>query len=455
MVSDCLTVIDASKQIQTGALSAQDLITQTLDVIATREPTVQAWEYLNTTAALKQAIECDRHSPYALGPLQGIAIALKDIIATADMPTGWGTPVHQGAMPGYDAAIVERLRAAGAILIGKTVTTEYATARPGKTRNPHNPNHTPGGSSSGSAAAVAAGMVPVALGTQTLGSILRPAAYCGVLGFKPSFGSISRYGVMPVCRDLDHVGLFARTVPDLQLLCSVLAIPDERDPDCCGNLALQHGIPFDPTEASTDSIKLAAWKTPYWSLIEPETQQRFLDLIAQPLQGFTLHSIDLSPALSQCYEDAQTLMGVGLAVNHGSDYDQHSDQLSPKLQEWIERGRQTSAIAYGTVRQRTVEYSKTLAQVFREYDAILMPVTTGPAPDNLADTGSPILCAISTLCGLPAISIPAGTAKNGLPLAVQLMGPKFGDCKLLAIANRFHPFLQRAFPSNRSEGRQN
>jgi Asp-tRNA(Asn)/Glu-tRNA(Gln) amidotransferase A subunit family amidase len=450
MSSDRLTATEALEAMQTGKISACDLLTQSLDTIAHQEPDVQAWEYLDRAAALKQAQLLDSGYPAGqpAGTLQGIPIAVKDIFATRDMPTGWGTPIHQGAMLGYDAAVVERLQTAGAIIVGKTVTTEYATARPGKTRNPHNFNHTPGGSSSGSAAAVAAGMVPLALGTQTMGSILRPAAYCGVLGFKPSFGSISRYGAMPVCRELDHVGIFAQTVADVQLLCSVLAGPDGRDPDCCGNpslqrLRLESSDRYAPRLASP---RLALWKTPFWHRIEPETQQRFLDCAAliQGVEQADITFIDLPSEFATYYEDTQTLMSIGLAVNHGRDYNAHADQLSAKLREWIERGRQTMAIDYGNIRQRTVEYSVVLTKVFAEYDAILTPVTTAPAPANLEDTGSPILCTLSTLCGLPAISIPAGKTANGLPLAIQMIGQKYGDRTLLQIADWLHTLLQES-----------
>lgn len=451
MWSDRHTATQAAKQFQPQGI--MNLILENLEAIAHREPVVQAWEFLDPAIVADQVrrLEQNRLEQDSSGrslPLGGVPIAVKDIFATAEMPTGWGTPVHQGRMLGYDAAVVERLRSAGAIILGKTVTTEYATARPGKTRNPHNPNHTPGGSSSGSAAAVAAGMVPLALGSQTLGSILRPAAYCGVLGFKPSFGSISRYGAMPACRELDHIGVFAHTVADLQLLCSVLAVPDGRDPDCCGNTALQN-----PAEPGTENlfqnvnlgqkrspvIRLALWQTPFWNLIEPEIQQRLLDC-ARILEqsGAIVSPIELTPEFADWFEDAQTLMSVGLAVHHGADYDTHFEQLSPRMRKWIERGRQVRAIAYGKIRQKTVEYSLALTQIFAEYDAILMPVTTGTAPASLEETGSPILCAISTLCGLPAISIPAGRAANGLPLAVQLMGQRWGDRDLLQVADWVH-----------------
>ncbi len=444
--SDRLTATQSVNQCKNDEITS--LIFKTLEAIGQQEPTVQAWEFLDPAIVMGQVNALESRQSNQSLPLAGIPIAIKDIFATADMPTGWGTPIHQGRMLNYDAAVVEQLRRTGAIILGKTVTTEYATARPGKTCHPHNPDHTPGGSSSGSAAAVAAGMVPLALGSQTLGSILRPAAYCGVLGFKPSFGSISRYGVMPACRELDHIGVFGHTVADVQLLCSVLAIPDGRDPDCCGNPGLQQvtlgadgGLSPNSgfLSAQASMIRLALWKTPFWDLIEPEVQQRWFDC-AQLLEqsGATVSSIELPPEFADSFEDAQTLMSVGLAVNHGADYDTHFDQLSPKMRKWIERGRQVRAIAHARIRQKTVEYSLALTKIFAEYDAILMPVTTGTAPATLEETGSPVLCALSTLCGLPSVSIPAGRATNGLPLAVQLMGQRWGDRALLQVADWVH-----------------
>lgn len=236
MTIHTLSATVLAQAIRTRRISCLEAVEACFEQIEQREQAVEAWQYLNPDQVIEQAIAGDRTRATGtpLGPLHGIPVAVKDICATADMPTGWGTPIHAGQQLNYDAAVVARLRAAGAIIMGKTVSTEYALARAGKTRNPHHPNHTPGGSSSGSAAAVADRMVPLALGSQTGGSVLRPAAYCGVLGFKPSFGAISRFGVMPVCRDLDHVGVFARSLADIALLCSVLIGPDGRDPDCTG-----------------------------------------------------------------------------------------------------------------------------------------------------------------------------------------------------------------------------
>lgn len=419
-------------QIQQHTLSAQTLVDAYLEQIAQQESQVQAWEYFDPLYVQQQAERIDRlrFSGMALGRLAGIPVGIKDIFVTQDMPTGWGTPIHAGRYLNKDAAVVERLRLAGAILMGKTVTTEYATARAGKTRNPHNLKHTPGGSSSGSAAAVAARMVPVAIGSQTLGSILRPAAYCGVIGFKPSFGLISRYGAMPASRELDHVGLFARSIADLELLCSVLAGSDQRDPDCTGSWPARD----NPVR------KVAVIRTNRWSEISAEAQEHF-KRAEQMIQvaGIEVEPVDLSAEFDNSLSVAQVLMSAGLAANHGSDYDQHANQMSPAMQQWIERGRRLSAVEYATARQETVDYCIQLAKILSEQDAILTPVTTGPAPIGLENTGSPQFCALWTLCGLPAISLPVGRSASGLPLAVQLVGRRRQDADLLEFAARIQP----------------
>jgi Asp-tRNA(Asn)/Glu-tRNA(Gln) amidotransferase A subunit family amidase len=429
MDASSLTATEILEQIQTQKISLTRFVSDLLLHIANHEPLIQAWEYFDPSLVMQQAETlADPLLNPSPGVLQGIPIAIKDIFATADMPTGWGTPIHQATWQNYDAAVIERLRRAGAILLGKTVTTEYATARAGKTRNPHNLHHTPGGSSSGSAAAVAAGMAPVAIGSQTVGSILRPAAYCGILGFKPSFGSISRYGAMPVSRDLDHVGILARSIADLRLIYSVLAIADPRDPDCCG----QPRTPLAPPHLPPH---FALWKTPFWHQVAPETQQRFLHC-AELLQnaGASVTPITLPREFEHYFEVTLRIMQVGLALNHGQDFDQYNDQLSPSIKASIEKGKQQSAIVYLQDLQTRDHYRQVLSEAFTQHDIILTPVTLSPAPASLEDTGSPILCALWTLCGLPAISIPAGQAANGLPLAIQLVAALHQDQELLQIA---------------------
>lgn len=430
-----------------GQLTATELLETCLDRIEHREATLKAWAYLAIDRAREQAARWDaiaaaltRQSALHRGwtqPLQGIPIGVKDIFATADMPTGWGTALYQRRILHEDAAVVARLRAAGAIVLGKTTTTEFALTAPSATVNPHNPDHTPGGSSSGSAAAVAAGMVPLAIGSQTLGSTLRPAAYCGVFGFKPSFGLISRYGMMPLCRDLDQVGVFARSLPDLGRLVAVLTERDGRDPDCVGSDLTAPGqatalpklaliLPGEPLEAIARSRLAAAAKVlqEAGSLVEVEVL---------PLD------------LEQAWEQAQILCACGLAVNHGALLEGHADRCSPQLLDWLKQGRQANPLAYAEARQRTVLYRQALQPLFDRYDAILTAVAPGPAPLGLASTGSSIFCALWTLCGLPALSLPLGVTTAGLPLGGQLVGRPHGDRRLLQVAAWCWPLLKAAF----------
>ncbi|WNZ26267.1 amidase [Leptolyngbya sp. NK1-12] len=425
-----ITAEAALVSLQQGQISAVELLQLYLERIKQREPLVGAWETLDLDSALQQAQRCDaaQAAGQPLAPLHGIPIGIKDTFATRDFPTNWGTPIHAGQQLGYDAAVVERLRAAGAIILGKTVTTEYAIARPNKTRNPHNLEHTPGASSSGSAAAVADGMVPVAIGTQMVGSILRPAAYCGILGFKPSFGTISRYGLMPSCRELDHVGIFAHTVADIQRTLKVLAATDPRDPDCYGTLAPSSPNPTPP--------KLALMLEPHASWLESEAKAALLDTAtALTAAGAIITEIGLPPEFTTHFEQINVLAAASMAANHGADYDRCADQMSPKLRQVIEEGRRISATAYAHARQAAVNYTLHLSNLWRDVDAILTPVTTGPAPHGLENTGSPIFCALWTLCGLPAIAIPVRTASNGLPLAIQLVAARLRDFDLLALTD--------------------
>ena len=427
-----LTASEAIAQLSTSQLSSLDLAQSCLARVDQREQAVEAWQYLNPDQVVEQAIAGDRTRATGtpLGPLHGIPVGIKDICSTVDMPTGWGTPIHAGQQLNYDAAVVERLRAAGAIIMGKTVSTEYALARAGKTRNPHHPNHTPGGSSSGSAAAVADCMVPLALGSQTGGSVLRPAAYCGVLGFKPSFGAISRFGVMPVCRDLDHVGVFARSLADIALLCSVLIGPDGRDPDCTGSWMLPHLTHLGR------SPRLGLVRTSAWSEVDPEAQATLVDSGEKLAQaGARVTEVSMPSTWADYLATIDVLMACGAAVNHGQDYDRHGQALSLQLRQVIERGRRYGSLAYGAARQAVVNYSAALAPVWAEVDALITPVITGPAPQGLDDTGSFKFCGPWTLLGLPALSIPVGRAKNTLPLAIQLVGPRGADQALLALAD--------------------
>ncbi len=422
----------AASALAEGRISSEELVAACLERIKIDEERVQAWEFLDPEHALRQARAADlrRGEGKPLGALHGLPVGVKDIIDTEDMPTADGTVLHAGRTPHDDATLVSMLRASGAIIMGKTVTTELATYSPGKTRNPHNPEHTPGGSSSGSAAAVAARMVPLAIGTQTNGSVVRPAAYCGVVGFKPSFGLISRHGVLKQSRPLDQIGVMARSVEDAALLAEQLIGFDVNDPDTrprarplLRETAMQEP-PVPPT--------LAFVKTPMWKLADAQCKAAFAELAAH--LGERVEEFKLPEGFKDAWKWQQTLMEADLAKNYEHEYQDGRDKLSATLREQIERGRRVRAVDYNKALDHVPALNAALNQLFDlRYEAILTPATTGTAPKGLASTGSPAFCTLWTLCGLPAITLPLMSA-DGLPLGVQLVGPRGGDARLLRTA---------------------
>jgi Asp-tRNA(Asn)/Glu-tRNA(Gln) amidotransferase A subunit family amidase len=419
--------------IKDGALSSEELVEACLARCRELEPAVQAWTFLDEEHALAQARAADdlRRSGQAVGPLCGIPIGIKDIIDTADMPTENGTPLHRGRTPRADAAVVARLRGAGAVILGKTVTTECAYFHPGKTRNPHNPAHTPGGSSSGSAAAVAAAMVPLALGSQTNGSVIRPAAFCGVYGFKPTHGLIPRTGILKLSRTLDHVGLFARTLEDIALLAEELAGWDAGDPDTHPRAR----VPFRDIAAEEPPIepRIAFVKTPVWDRAAEETKQAFAEIVGA--LGERVGEVELFASAAEAWDWHRTIMDTEMACNLENEWERGRDQLSDKLRTLIERGREVRAVDYQRAVSRIPQLRDSFEELFtQEYDAILTPAAPGPAPEGLGATGDPSFCSLWTLCGLPAISLPLLQASNGLPIGVQLIGRHNFDARLLRTA---------------------
>src|SRR5688572_7176807 len=308
-----LSASDAARAIRDGAFSAEQLMQACLARVKEVDPQVQAWQFLDEQHALSQARarDLDRAEGRPTGALHGIPVGIKDIIDTCDMPTEDGTVLHAGRTPARDARSVAMLRAAGAVILGKTVTTECATYSPGKTRNPHNPEHTPGGSSSGSAAAVAAGMVPLALGSQTNGSVIRPASFCGVYGFKPTHGLIPRSGVLPLSRTLDHVGLFSRNVEDLALLVEQLAGYDDRDPDTRPRAR----VPYRALAAEEPPIPpmFAFIKTPHWERTEGDTREAFAELVEA--LGPQVEEVELAPTAAEGWDWHGTIMAAEMAAN--------------------------------------------------------------------------------------------------------------------------------------------
>lgn len=411
----------AAALIRAGRLTSRDLVSACLRKITERDPAVLAWAHLDPAHALAQADAADQAvaAGAPLGALHGVPVGVKDIIDTTDLPTENGTPVFAGRRPQADAAVVTALRAAGAVILGKTVTTELAFFGPGKTRNPHDPARTPGGSSSGSAAAVADRQVPLALGTQTAGSILRPASYCGCLGFKPTFGRVARDGVLAQSAPLDTVGGYANTVADLALLIDVLS-GDTRQPLTHAVAAAKH---------VQDRPRVAFVRTASWPLGDA-AMHAAITACARAL-GAT--EIDLPPSFAQGIAAQQAVQFRDIAANFGPILDANPGVMSAKLAEVIAQGRAVSAAQYhDALAQREPLYAEFVA-LAGSFDAVLTPASAGIAPLGLGATGSPAFNALWTYLGVPAISLPLLTV-DGLPLGVQAVAPRDRDAELLAMS---------------------
>jgi Asp-tRNA(Asn)/Glu-tRNA(Gln) amidotransferase A subunit family amidase len=368
--------------------------------------------------------------------LHGLPVGVKDIIDTFDMPTEMGSVLHAGRTPLHDATVIAWLRAAGAVILGKTVTTEFATYSPGKTRNPHDPSRTPGGSSSGSAAAVAAGMVPLSIGTQTNGSVIRPAAFCGVYGFKPTHGLVPRHGVLKLSRTLDTVGVFARTLQDVALLAEQLIGFDERDPDTRPRAkpALQATL----NDAPPRTPRFAFVKTPMWSRADAATGQAFAQLalaLGENCQGHDLPAVGAA-----AWDWMRTIQEAEMAVCLDHEWTHGRAALSTPLREQLARGRAISALDYQNALDRIPRLIAVIDELFEDFDAILTPAAAGVAPPA-ATTGDPAFCSLWSLCGMPALNLPLLQGPAGLPLGVQLVGRRGSDAQLLRSA---HWLVQQA-----------
>jgi Asp-tRNA(Asn)/Glu-tRNA(Gln) amidotransferase A subunit family amidase len=414
---------EAARQIAEGQLTAEALAAACLDRIVARESVVGAWQYLDREQALAEARRRDREAPR--GPLHGVPIAVKDLIDTADMPTAYGSAIYRGHRPPADAACVALARAAGAVVLGKTVTTEFATFTPGKTANPRNPAHTPGGSSSGSAAAVADGMAPLAFGTQTAGSVIRPAAFCGVAGYKPSFGLLNRAGVKPLADSLDTVGVLARNIEDAAFFAGVLA---ERP-------ALRRLAPLPHMP------RLGLYRTPMWDEAEPSVAAA-LDNAREALQrlGARVDEVAIAPEHHRLTEAQDRIMGYEMARALADERIRHSAELSPRLAQLLDAGLGVGAAEYDAARAAAEKARAQLAGFFAGYDAMLVPAAPGEAPAGLEYTGNPVFNRMWTLLGVPCATVPALWGEEGLPVGVQLVGRISDDARLLACAM----FLERA-----------
>jgi len=415
-----------------GRLTVQGYVEALNARVAALEPRIQAFEWYEPARAAAEAEERSGGILKEL-PLYGIAVGVKDIIATRGIPTRMGTRIFANHVPARSAGLVRRLEALGGIVYAKTVTTEFAFRHPGKTRNPWNTSHTPGGSSSGSAAAVAAGFVPVAIGTQTLGSVIRPAAFCGVVGYKPSFGAISRDGVYPFSRTLDHVGVFARSVEDAAWFGACLMGIDPRD-EATGIRAGMRtlSVPLGHLPAPP---RLAVVKTPKWSLASQAQQANFGEAVATLKDaGAIVREVPLPPAFGEAWNVVQALMDYDASRGFASLESRHRLQFSAPLQHLLDRGKRISAEQHAKNLARRDDYRRWLDTLFDGCEALVTIPAAGEAPEGLASTGDPTFCSLWTMAGLPAITLPSGRGPKGLPLGLQVVGRYREDERALQAA---------------------
>ena len=400
-----------------GEASAEALARACLERAAEREPVLRAFARLDPERVLESARELDRAG--VRGPLHGLPLGVKDIIDTFDLPTEYGSPIYAGHRPAADAACVALARGRGALVMGKTVTTEFATHPPGPTTNPHNPAHTPGGSSSGSAAAVADRILPLAFGTQTGGSVIRPAAFCGVVGYKPSFGLLPRTGVKAISDSFDTVGVFARAVEDAALAAAALS----------GRDALR--IP-----QTVNAPRLGLCRTPQWPAARPETHKLFDELPGRLVRaGARVGALELPEAFAPLADLHGTIWDYEIARCLADEHRRHRDRIREPLLAQLERGRGVSAEAYDAAQRLARECRRRLADAMHDFDALVVPSAPGEAPEGLASTGDSVFNRVWTLLHAPCVNVPAGRGPKGLPLGVQLVG-RFGeDARVLACAH--------------------
>lgn len=429
-----LGVAEVAALVQRREVSPVEVVQACLAQIDAVEPRVHAWATLDRDGALAAARTCEAalQQGASSGPLVGVPIGFKDIIYTAGVRTAAGSRVYADFVPSYDATVVQRFRKASAISLGKTVTTEFATADPSPTRNPWNLTHTPGGSSSGSAAAVGARMIAAALGSQTGGSTLRPAAYCGIVGLKPTYGRISRYGVIPVSWCLDHVGILTRSVLDAALVLQAIGGYDPQDP---GSLH----APMEDYESAVrqaDRPPRLGWvREFFYDQASPETRQHINAILGQlERAGATVQDIKLPSSFATAAPAQRLLMKVEAAAFHQDMFMQQRDQYGPKLRATIEAGLLISGVDYLRVQRLRRVFQQELAGLFEAVDVLITPTTPAPAPRDLSTTGDPRFQVPWTYAGVPTITLPSGLSQDGLPLGIQLIAPATQESRLLRAA---------------------
>ena len=428
-----LTLADAADRIRTGQLSPVTLVESCLEHLDRLEPDLCAWATVDRKGASDAAKRCEAEisDGHYRGPLHGIPLGLKDIFFTAGLRTSMGSPIYADYVPEYDATAVRRLKEAGAVILGKTHTTEFAALAPSPTRNPWNLEHTPGGSSSGSATAVAARACFGALGSQTYGSTVRPAAYCGCVGLKPTFGRISVHGVYPLAGSLDHVGIFARTVTDIALLLRVLAGEDPNDP-----VSAAQPVPdYLQAPQSVEPPRMGVVREFFFERADEETRQHVEAVVRQCEQaGARVSEVILPPSFAGAPEAHFNMMFVEAAFSHRGVYAEHRDRYSPQMRDLIEKGRALSGVEYLQAQRQQETFRSELDATCRGVDVLLTPATPAPAPRGFTTTGDPTFNGPATFAGLPSLSLPSGQSRGGMPFSVQFMAAAFAEPRLLAAA---------------------
>ncbi len=429
MSMHALGLVEAVQAIRAGRLAPEDYAAALHARARQLDPVLRAFTVLAEPGAP------------ADGPLGGIPVAVKDIVATRGLPTANGSPIYADNVPEADAWVVARLRDLGASILGKTVTTEFAWRHPGPTHNPWRLGHTPGGSSSGSAAAVAVGLAPLALGSQTFGSVIRPAAFCGVVGLKPSYGAIPRTGVHPLAQSLDHVGLFTRSVADAAFALALLAGASEADP---------HGQPLPPFRIDPErgveplaTPRLARVRIGPWDRAEPAALA-CLDAAAERFRaaGARVEDLSLPAPFAGAAEAARTILACEASDIYAPLVASHPDKVSAPLRDLVQEGADIPAVRYIAARTLQAELRAGFGAALAGFDALLTLPAPGPAPEGLAYTGDPSFCVPLTYLGVPCITLPAGDAE-GLPLGIQLVAPYRNDLRLLRIARWCEAILDR------------
>lgn len=423
------SLAELARSVVAGTVTSEAIVETCLARIAAREPVLHAWAHLDPGLALAEARARDRERPR--GPLHGLPVGIKDIIDTADQPTQYGSPIYAGYRPPRDAACVALLRRAGAVILGKTATTEFASAHPAATVNPHAAGRTPGGSSSGSAAAVADFMVPAALGTQTIGSTIRPAAFCGIVGFKPSHGLVPFDGVKTSAPTMDTVGFLLRHAEDIPLLLA----------------ALTYSVGWE--EAPPAAPRFVFLPGPQWNKAQPET----LEVIARARElfvraGASVVEHDAPSSLETLRQSSWTILGFENAQNWAYEHDFHRSQLSPTMIEFLDRSASISRADYANTLAAADAARRDIDRVLTACDAVITAAAPGEAPTGLASTGDPSFNCPWTLARVPCVTLPAGLGPNGLPVGIQLIARRGGDAALAALARWAEACLVAASPAH-------